>query len=158
MRRFLKFLHVTSGAMMIGGLAAYMIALINAPDIQTLSEFTTLRVALDQVVSWLLLPGVVIAIASGLLAMAFHWPYQDAPWVWCKILTGLPLFEATFMALDGPSGKTAAAAVRASAGEIDLDQLAALVHDAWGAWWLILGLAIVNVALAIWRPRFGLKR
>ena len=43
------------------------------------------------------------------------------------------------------------------AGGIAAADLPTRVEDAWGAWWVILTLAALNVVLAVWRPRFKSK-
>lgn len=157
MRRLLKFLHTLSAIGLAGGLAAYMLVLGGAPDIASLSEYAALRASLVPVSKWLLMPSMLLVLVSGLLAMAVHYPFQNAPWVWVKALSGILIFEATLASVDAPAKAAAAAAANAVAGEIDAATLAGLVRDEWGAWWALLGLAAANVALAIWRPRMGLR-
>jgi hypothetical protein len=156
-RRLLKFLHTLSAIGLAGGLAAYMLVLTGAPDISSLSEYAALRASLVPVTNWLLMPSMLVVLISGLLAMAVHFPFQNAPWVWAKALSGVLIFEATLLSVDGPIKAAAAASARAVAGEIDAAALAGLVSDEWGAWWTLLGLAAANIALATWRPRFGFK-
>lgn len=153
MRRFIKFLHTVSGAGLTGGLAAYMMVLVNAPDITALSEYAALRTALAVVSKWLLLPAMVIAVTSGLMALVVHHPFQNAGWVWLKALSGLLLFEATLASIDGPAQRAAKAASASLDGELSPAQLANLVHNEWTAWWILLAICVANVALAIWRPR-----
>jgi hypothetical protein len=157
MRRLLKFLHTLSTIGFAGGLAAYMLVLTAAPDVESLSEYAALRASLVPVTKWLLMPSMLIVLVSGLLAMAATPGFINAPWVWVKALSGILVFEAGLSAIDGPIRAAAAASARAVAGEIDAATLAGLVRDEWGAWWALLGLAVANVALAIWRPRFGVR-
>lgn len=140
-----------------GGLAAWMLALSAAPEITSLAEYAALRHSLALVSKWLLMPSMVVALCSGLLAMAVHYPYINAPWVWAKAVTGVALFEAMLGGIDAPAQRAAKASARAAAGEIDAATLAGLVSNEWGAWWAILAICVANVVLAIWRPRFGMK-
>jgi hypothetical protein len=156
MRRLLKFLHTLAAIGYAGGLAAYMLVLSGAPEVTSISEYAALRAALVPVTTWLLMPSMLVALVSGLLAMAINFSYQNAPWVWAKALSGILIFESTLMAIDGPIKSAATVSAKAAAGEIDAQALARLVEDEWGAWWALLGLAAANVALAIWRPRFGM--
>jgi len=157
MRRLLKFLHSVSGMGYAGGLAAYMLVLASAPPVDSLQSYADLRASLVPVTKWLLMPSMLICLISGLLAMAIHFPFQNAPWVWAKALSGLLVFESSLMAIDGPVKAAASASARAVTGEIDPATLQGLVRDEWGAWWALLAIAVANVALAIWRPRFGIK-
>ena len=56
--------------------------------------------------------------------------------------------------IDAPARKAVDAVRAAIAGDVDPSELPTRVQDAWGAWWVILILAALNVVLAIWRPRF----
>jgi hypothetical protein len=39
-----------------------------------------------------------------------------------------------------------------------MTQVTAALRTEWGALWLMLGLGLVNIVLAVWRPRFGRRR
>ncbi|MEM1092374.1 MAG: hypothetical protein AAF736_15380 [Pseudomonadota bacterium] len=158
LKRLLKFLHTASAVGLAGGLAAYMIILAYGPTPESLPEYTALRQALAVVSKWLLMPSMVGVLVTGLLAMAAHYPYMEAPWVWAKAVSGILVFEATLGSIDAPAQRAAATTAKAMAGEIDAAEVAALMHNEWGAWWMVLALSAANVALAIWRPRFGVSR
>lgn len=155
MKRFVKLLHSLSSIGLTGGLATYMLVLWAGPDISSLSEYSAMREALAMVAKWLLLPSMLVVLVTGLWAMAIHYPFHEAPWVWLKALSGILIFEATLASIDGPAQAAAAAAASAVNGEIDAQRLAELVRDEWGAWWMLLALNVANVALATWRPRFA---
>ncbi|MEM8982423.1 MAG: DUF2269 family protein [Pseudomonadota bacterium] len=157
-RKLLKITHTLASIGLAGGLAAYMMALSAAPDIGSVSEYAALRTSLALVSKWMITPSMVLVLCSGLLAMAAFTPYMDAPWVWAKALSGILIFEATLGAIDKPAQDAAKVAVQVVAGELPPDALERLVHNEWGAWYAILALSVANVVLAIWRPRFGLKK
>lgn len=158
MKRLIKIFHSLAGIGFAGGLAAYMLVLSTAPEINATSDYAALRTALDAIASWMIMPSMLLVVTSGLLAMALHYPFHDAPWVWFKAATGLLIFEASLMSIDAPAERAAVAAARAVNGEIDTATLAGLVSDEWKAMWALLVLAAVNVILAIWRPRIQLGR
>ncbi len=155
LKRALKLLHTLSGIGFAGGLATYMLVLNGAPDVGATAEYLALREALATVANVLIVPSMVIGVTSGLLAMAFHFPFHDAPWVWAKALSGVLLFEASLMSIDAPAEQAADAVASALAGEIDPATLSTLVHDEWVAMWTVLALAGANVVLGVWRPRFS---
>lgn len=155
MKRFMKFVHSASSIGLTGGLATYMLVLWAGPEITSLSEYSAMRESLAMVAKWLLVPSMMVVLVSGLWAMAIHYPYHEAPWVWLKALSGILIFEATLASIDSPSQAAAKAALSAVNGEIGPVRLAELVRDEWGAWWMILFLNLANVALATWRPRFS---
>lgn len=155
MKRAMKLLHVIGTVGFAGGLTAYMLILANAPELAATSDYAVLRGSLALVAKWMIVPSMIVSVTSGLLAMAFHYPYHDAPWVWVKALTGVLIFEASLMSIDAPAQKAADAAASAVAGEIDAATLATLVRDEWIAMWVVLALAAVNIVLGTWRPRFS---
>lgn len=151
----MKFLHSASSIGLTGGLATYMLVLWAGPEVSSLSEYSSMRESLAMVAKWLLVPSMMVVLVSGLWAMAIHYPFHEAPWVWLKALSGILVFEATLGSIDAPSQAAATAALSAVNGEIDAARLAELVRDEWGAWWMLLFLCVANVALATWRPRFA---
>ncbi len=157
-RKLLKILHTISAIGYTGGIAAYVVALVSAPEITDLQQHLLLRSNIAMISNWLIMPSMLLVLISGLLSMAVHHPFMSAPWVWFKALTGLLVFEASLASIDAPADGAKRAVERAIAGEIETAQLATLIHDEWVALYILLGLAVVNVVLGVWRPRFGLKR
>ncbi|MDJ0758111.1 MAG: hypothetical protein QNJ19_01875 [Woeseiaceae bacterium] len=149
----MKFLHTTGSFGLVGGMVSFMILLNAAPDIGS-PEYASLRAGLDLLSSWLILPSMALVLLSGIVAMAIHFPFQNAGWVWLKAVTGILFFEATLASFDAPAARAAVATQMALAGEISQTELVARINDRWGAWWVLLTLAGMNVVLAIWRPRF----
>ena len=158
MRKFVKILHTIAGLGFGGGMAAYIFILLAAPEITDISQHLVLRTSLAFVAKWLVLPSMIIAIVSGLIAMIVHHPFMNAPWVWAKALSGLLIFEATLASVDAPAQAAKRAAIAASNGEIGSVEMASLIRDEWTAWWILLALAVLNVIIGIWRPRFGIRR
>jgi hypothetical protein len=154
LRKLLKFLHTMSAIGLAGGLASYMMVLAATPHPSTLETYASLRASLAFVADWLILPSMVIVLASGLLAMAAHYPFLNTGWVWLKAVSGILIFEATLTSVGGPAGEAAKLTSGALAGEVDAARLDRLVRDEWGAWWMLLALSTANVLVAIWRPRF----
>ena len=153
MQRLLKFLHTIAAIGLTGALAAYIILLASAPDPLSVGEYATVRHGIERIATWLLLPSLLLVLTSGLLSIAAHPPYMKARWAWVKAALGLSMFEGTLVGIQGPAEHAATITARAAAGEIDPARVPELLHDEWRTLWFILALAIVNVALAIWRPR-----
>jgi len=112
MKRAIKFFHSLAGIGFSGGLAAYMLVLSSAPDIAATADYAALRAALNTIASWMIMPSMLLVVTSGLLAMALHYPFHEAPWVWVKAATGLLIFEASLMSIDAPAERAASAADR----------------------------------------------
>jgi hypothetical protein len=148
-RKSLKLLHTLSAFGFTGGIIAYMLLAEYGPAPAPSREFADVRAAIYFTTRW---------IVSGLLAMAVHHPFQNALWVWLKALSGLLIFEATLASVDGPARRAAKAAADAVNGDITAAALERAVIDHWGALWVLLILAVANVVLGIWRPRFRRKQ
>jgi hypothetical protein len=153
-RRSIKFFHTVTGLGLVGGLAAYMLVLWSGPGTESLEAYAAMRESLATVSRGLILPSMAGVLVSGLLAMGMNFSYMEAPWAWLKLLSGVLVFEATLASVDGPARSAAILSRKALDGEVDGAALAAGVRDEWGAYWVLLSLAIVNIALATWRPRF----
>jgi hypothetical protein len=152
-RKFLKILHTTGSFGMAGGIIAYMFLVQYGPELAVSADYVNLREAIHLASRWVITPSMMFVMVSGLLAMAVHHPFQNALWVWSKALMGLLIFEAVLASVDGPARRAAAAARDALEGEMTVEGLEAAVRDHWGALWMLLALSVVNVVLAIWRPR-----
>ena len=158
LRQFVKILHTLSAIGYSGGLAAYLVVLISAPEIGSLEEHIVLRTTLAGVANWIIVPSMVVVLISGLLSMVVHYPFTEKLWVWIKAVSGLLIFEASLHSIGSPGRATGRAVEKAAAGEIDAAGFAALMHDEWGALWLLLGLAVMNVVIGIWRPNIRILR
>jgi hypothetical protein len=155
-RKLMKLLHTLGAVGLTGALVVHLMLLAQLPKLGTLAEQAVIRDAIAGIARFLLLPSLTAVLACGLLAIAFHAPFRDMRWVWAKGALGLAVFEATLVSVEGPALRNAALTARALAGEIDAARLASALHDESGAVWLILGIAITNVILGVWRP--ALKR
>ncbi len=157
-RRIVKIAHTLGSFGMAGGLAAFMLFVATGPDIAATEAYAAYRQSLNTISNWLILPSMVVTLFSGLIAMAIHFPYHNAGWVWLKLLLGLLVFESTLASVDGPAQQAAAAAQAAVAGEMSVAELSARISDKWVAWWILLTISALNVVLAILRPRFKRRR
>ena len=156
-RRFLKLAHTLGAIGMAGGIAAFMLLLANGPEPGATPEYLALREGLYAISSKLVLPSMAVIFLSGVLSMAVHFPFQNALWVWLKLAGGFLIFESMLATLDAPARRAVEAAKQALTGELSEPDLVARISEPWGAWWVLLILAGLNVVLAIWRPRFSRK-
>ncbi len=155
MKRTLKFIHSISGTGVIGALAAMILLLTITPEPTSLEEFAQMRKGIGQITNYLLFPSLGVVLVSGLLSMAVHRPFHNKGWAWMKLGLGVSMFEGTLFAVHGPARKAALESQRALTENIDPAALAALVEGEWGSLWVIMGVSVANVALAVWRPRFS---
>ena len=156
-RKTMKALHTLGAIGMAGGIAAMMLMINVAPEPAASADYLAVRVAVYDVSRGLVLPSMALVFLTGLLSMAVHFPFQNALWVWLKLGAGFLIFESMLATIDAPARKAVDAVNAAIAGDIASTDLSTRIQDAWGAWWVLLTLAALNVVLAIWRPRFRSK-
>lgn len=157
-RRLLKALHVLGAIGFMGSLAAILVLAANTTADPSAS-FAAVRNGIALINKWLLTPSLLLVLVSGLLAIAATNAYKDAGWAWMKALLGVVTFEGTLLTIVGTGRKAAEQATAAAAGQPDaMAQVADLLRTEWGAAWMMLGLGLVNIVLAIWRPRFTRRR
>lgn len=155
MRRFLKLLHVIGAIGMIGAMACLLVLLVFTPDTESIAEYARMRAAMGGIAQWILLPSLGLVLVGGLFAMAMTSAFHNAGWAWVKLATGILTFEWSLVAVQGPMQKQAEISARALAGEIDPAQIETMLHAERGSLWIMLGIALLNVFLGVWRPRFS---
>lgn len=142
-----KALHEVASIGYGGALAACLV--INAAaDRRSAAEFVAGRHLFAAIAHWLLVPSMAVVVVSGLLALAGTRAYQDAGWAWVKALLGLSVFEATLVIV-GSSRREA----DLLAATVDPAVLDGLLRAERNTLWLLVALGVVNVVLAVWRPR-----
>jgi uncharacterized membrane protein len=151
LRRTLKALHEIAAIGVGGGFAACLVVGATA-DTTSGADLVAARQAIAAVARYMLVPSLALVLVTGLLAMAVTRGYRDAGWAWLKAFLGLSLFEATLVTV-GASGRLA----ELTAAGADASLLASLWHSERNTLWMLLGLSVANVVLAVWRPRLMIK-
>lgn len=158
MRKLLKFMHTLGGIGLTGALLVQLLMLQNMPEVAQLEAYATARQQMGLVAQWVLFPSLALVLVSGLLSMAWTDAFHGAGWVWMKLALGVTTFEGTLVAIQGPAKREAARAMQALAGEFDPLLLGQTAVSEYRSTLVILGVAIINVVLAVWRPRFERRR
>jgi hypothetical protein len=157
-RRLLKALHALGAIGFMGSLAACLVLVANTA-VEPTPSFAAMRQGIALINKWLLTPSLLLVLVSGLLAIAASDAYKNAGWAWMKAVLGIVTFEGTLLTIVGSGRKAAEQATAAAAGQADaMTQVAGLLRTEWGALWLMLALGLVNIVLAIWRPRLSRRR
>lgn len=147
LRRVAKFLHEVASIGFGGGLAVCL--LINLTAKRALhDEFIAARQVYDLIAQYIVIPSMVIVVASGLIALAATQGFMNSGWAWVKALLGLSVFEATLVIIES-SRHPAELALAAS----DPAVLDALLRSERNTLLLLIAVTVVNIVLAIWRPR-----
>jgi hypothetical protein len=158
MRPFLKLIHTLGAIGMMGALICLLVLLAHLPDPGELAEYASLRMVMGDIARWILLPSITLVLCGGLLALGLNRTYQNAGWAWIKMATGILVFEGTLVSIQGPLERQAETAARALAGEIDPSRIEVTVGAEFLSIWVMLGVAVVNVILGIWRPRLSRRK
>ena len=147
-----KALHDIASIGFGGGLAACLVINLMASRTSP-SEFAAARQLFAAIAQWVLIPSMAFVVVSGLIAMAATRGYQDAGWAWAKALLGISVFVAT-VRLVGSDSKQAELVVAVAS---DPNVLDAMLRSERNMLWLLIVLCVVNVLLAVWRPRMLIK-
>ena len=134
-----------------GGLAVCL--LINLTARRDLpGEFMAARHVYDAMAQYVVIPSMVVVVATGLIALAATRGFMDSGWAWVKALLGLSVFEATLVIV-GSSHHDIEQALAAS----DSSVLEGLLRSERNTLLLLIAVTIVNVVLAVWRPSLTYK-
>ena len=134
-----------------GGLAACLAINLAATRMSD-SEFAAARLAYGAIAQYVLIPSMLIVVVSGLIAMAATRGYQDAGWAWVKALLGMSVLVATFRVVGSAAKQADVAAIAPDPSVLD-----AMLRSERNMLLLLIALCVVNVLLAVWRPRMSIK-
>jgi hypothetical protein len=151
-QRLIKFMHVVGAAGVMGAFAACLVLVAKGPA-QPLVAYAATRQSIAAISQWLLLPSLALMLVSGLLAIAVNRAFHDAAWAWVKALLGVSVFEGTLVTVNASARHAAELATLAANGQGDAAQLAQVLRTERGGLWILMALSLVNIVLAVWRPR-----
>lgn len=157
MRHLVKFLHTMGAIGLMGAMASLLVMFAFMPEPKSLAEYARMRAAMGGIAEWIFLPSLAATLIAGLLAIAVNRAYQNAGWALAKLATGIIIFEWGFVAVLGPMQNEAAAAARVLAGDLDPAVLGRTLSAERNSLWVLLAVAVANVVLGVWRPRFSRK-
>ncbi len=150
-RRGLKALHEIAAIGVGGGLVCCLVIGMTT-DVSSAAEFAAGRQAIAAIARYILLPSMGLVLISGLLSIAATRGFHSAGWAWLKLLLGISVFEATLLTI-GASTQLA----DMTAAQADPSLLASMLRSERNTLWLLIGLCVANVVLAVWRPRLLIK-
>lgn len=156
-RQVFRGAHHLGSAGMLGSFAVCLALVSLAPDPSaSLEAYAASRASIAIVCKWILVPSLLLVLVSGLAALGANPAYHDAGWAWLKALTGLAMFEGTLLTVDSTARQAAElASAAAISGLLDSAALEALIGRERGGLWGLLAIALANVVLGVWRPRFS---
>lgn len=137
-----------------GGALAVCLVINLTTSVVSADEFLAARQIFNAIAQFILVPSMAVVVLSGLIALAATRAYRDAGWAWLKAVLGVSVFAATLLVV-GAAGQQAQLAAAATAA--DLATLQSLLRSERITLWLLIALCVVNVVLAVWRPRLTVK-
>jgi hypothetical protein len=117
-------------------------------------EFLAARHVFAAIAKYVMVPAMAIMMLSGLIALAATRGYRDAGWAWLKAIFGINVFAATLL-LAGSAGNLGEIAAAVSVS--DLVSLQRQLRSERITLWLLIALVVLNVVLAVWRPKLTFK-
>jgi hypothetical protein len=151
MRKAIKFLHTLGSSGIVGGLMAYFIILVYAPQ-ENPARYLNMRETIGILSNVILLPSLAVVIVTGLLSIAAHQPFQELRWVGVKALLGISMFEGTLAIIQTKANDGVEVARRIAEGTLKPDAMAEVTAGEWNALGMIFAISVVNIVLAVWRP------
>lgn len=151
----MKFLHTLGACGLLGAMASLIVLIGFMPSPRSLQEYALMSAAMASVARWVFLPSMALTLIAGLIAMALNRGFHSAGWAWAKFATGVLLFEWCLAGVQGPMQEAAELGARALAGDVDGAALAGLPDSQQSSLWMLLAVAVANVILGVWRPRFS---
>ena len=146
-----KALHDIASISFGGGLVACLVINLVANRASS-AEFAAARQVFTAIAQYVLIPSMAVVVVSGLIAMAATRGYQDAGWAWVKAVLGISVFVATVRVVGGGNSHAELAAAATDPGVIE-----AMLRSERNMLWVLIALCVVNVLLAVWRPKMMIK-
>lgn len=154
MRKALKFAHTVASMALVAGLLFLLFgwhAIDDSSDARALYLYYSQSAVAAR---WLILPGMISMILSGMLSMMVGTGFYNAGWVWAKLALGLSVFEGTLLTIQGPAQKAGAIAAQYGRQEVDASALLSINGPNELAIFAVLSICLIATGIGIWRPRF----
>ena len=137
----------------MGAIACVLVLIGTAPPTSP-AGYAASTAAMAAVLKWVFLPSMVLTLIAGLLAIAVNPAFHEAGWAWMKAATGILVFEGGLHAA-GALQEEAKRVAGPLATRLDPLAIARLFTSERNTLWVLLAVAMVNVALGVWRPRLS---
>ena len=153
-KNLIKLLHFASLAGLAGGID---VSLVLADTIEATSPSATagMHAAIALICGAVIVPSMIVLLLTGMLLVVARPHLINARWVWAKALLGLATAVVVLLALQPAVIAAAAMAATGALGDAALGPLAPVVESENAAAWWTLGMVLIALVVAIWRPRLG---
>lgn len=153
-KNLIKLLHYASLVGLAGGIVVSLV-LADTVDATSPSATASMHAAIALVCGALIVPSMVVMLLTGMLLVVARPHLIGARWVWAKAVLGIVTGAVILLALQPAVIAAASMAATGALGEAAPGPLANVVAIEYAAAWWTLGLVLVAMVVAVWRPRFG---
>ena len=153
-KNLIKRLHYASLVGLAGGIVVSLV-LADTNDATSPSAAASMHAAIALICSALIVPSMVVMLLTGMLLVVAQPRLIGARWVWAKAVLGVVTGAVTLRALQPAVIAAASMSATGALGEAAPGPLANVVAIESAAAWWTLGLVLVALVVAVWRPRFG---
>jgi len=157
-RQWLKFGHSMTAISFLGSVIVLWVMIDQLPRPEgALEIYAAQRQLMARIASMVLMPSLLISLLFGMASMAVVSGFHSAPWAWAKLLTTVLMLEGSLLGIQSPIKREAILAEKALMDPIHIAGLAQNLSSEQMSLVLIGVVAMANVALGVWRPKFRAK-
>jgi uncharacterized membrane protein len=157
-RQWLKFGHSMTAISFLGSVIVLWVMIAQLPPPEgALEVYVAQRQLMAQIASMVMMPSLLISLLFGMASMAAVSGFHSAPWAWAKLVTTVLMLEGSLLGIQSPIKREAALAEKALLDPTHIAGLAQNLSSEQMSLVLIGVVAMANVALGVWRPRFRAK-
>lgn len=153
-KNLIKLLHYTSLVGLAGGILVSLV-LADTVDATSPSATASIHAAIALICGALIVPSMIVMLLTGMLLVVAKPHLIGARWVWVKAVLGLVTGAVILLALQPAVNAAASISATGALGEAAPGPLANVVASEHAAAWWTLGLVLVAMVIAVWRPKFG---
>ena len=158
MRQWLKFGHSMTAISFLGSVIVLWVMIAQLPPPEgALEVYVAQRQLMAHIASMVLMPSLLISLLFGMASMAAVSGFHSAPWAWAKLVTTVLMLEGSLLGIQSPIKREAVLAEKALTAPTHIAGLAQNLSSEQMSLVLIGVVAMANVALGVWRPRFRAK-
>ena len=153
-KNVIKLLHYASLVGLAGGIVISLV-LADTVDATSPSAAAGMHAAIALVCGAVVVPSMIVMLLTGMLLVVARPHLIGARWVWAKAVLGVVTGGVILLALQPAVNAVASMAATGALGDAPPGPLASVVASEHAAAWWTLGLVLVAMVIAVWRPRFG---
>ncbi|MGZ8254971.1 MAG: hypothetical protein ACXWVT_08980 [Burkholderiaceae bacterium] len=153
-KNLIKLLHFASLVGLAGGILVSLV-LADTIDATSPSASASMHAAIALICGAVIVPSMIVILLTGMLLVVARPHLISARWVWAKAVLGVVTGAVTLLALQPAVNAAASMSATGALGDAAPGPLASAIASEHAAAWWTLGLVLVAMLVAVWRPRIG---